>query len=127
MRSKVIDHRIQTKLAVKEVATTFRDGLQARPKGVVGFVASKALEWDFFNPDDETDPFAQFDDDKPDFSVGATYGLRHANGPRMTEFRVYIEATTGGAVLLSIWDRSPTQQLEVSDQSSGVGPEGQRC
>lgn len=110
MRIKVIDYRIKTQLTVQAIATMFRDGIRSRPKGLIGFVASKALDWEFFSPDERDDPFAIFDDDKPDFAVGATYGIRHARGPRITEFRRMLEANSGGAVQLSIWDRGGSRE-----------------
>lgn len=102
MKIKVLDREFQTRLSVKHVALSFREGIQARPRGLTGLVASKALEWDFFTPQMSDDPFAAFDDDAPDFSAGASYGLRHMGSGNQ---RRTLEAGTGGAALLNVWDR----------------------
>lgn len=67
MRAKIVDYEFKTQLSVKEVATTFRDGIRSRHRGLMGYAVSKGLEWDFYSPDSESDPFAALDNDKPDF------------------------------------------------------------
>jgi hypothetical protein len=107
---KCIDHTILTSLTVKEVALAFRDGLGRRGRGLTGLVSRHALEWDFFTPEQQDDPFAGLEpSDEPAFSAGAGYGARSKQ--RYTKFSQYVAASIGGAVLLNVWDRGGYREI----------------
>jgi hypothetical protein len=113
VRLSYVDHHVSTiALSTKDLAMVFRDGLRARPAGVVGLVASKALEWEFLNVDRSTNPFATFDDDVPDFEVGATYGVRGLAETASPLARA-LDASTGGVAHLAIWDRGDHREALI--------------
>lgn len=119
---KAIDYRFDTSLLVKAVADAFREGI-SQPRGLLGFFARIALDWEFFEAGN--DPFSVPGDDRPVLSVGASYGLRQTRYSSSDWMR-NIEGSSGGAGVVKIWDRRSHRQVSVL-HAGNRSPASRRC
>jgi len=117
-RKKSVKHQRQVTLSGRDIAFIFRDKIENR-RGLL----AKGLEWEFFRPDDSSDPFADLTGESvPDIYVAASYWVRDrrigAEYRRKSTMRARMEDATSGAVFLSIWDQGETRRVEIQHQGN---------
>lgn len=126
--AKAMEFSFDTLLDTRRLALTFREGLQNPSGGWVGMLAAHGLEWDFFTPEVSDDPFAALEDRQdPTFTAGASYGIRGlGERMRITTFERYLQAKSGGAVLLQVWENGDHRQVVIRHVGD-LSPASQKC
>ena len=95
------EYQIRTNLTTRDIATTFREHIQGRAPGFIGFAWSRKVAWTFSTPPNAGNSFAEIDN----IGILAFRVLAHHGLPKKPMFANDARlAQLSGIISLDIWD-----------------------